>query len=103
MSRIIVAKIDVMKIDKAKLFPGKNGAKYLDVVLRENKDGEDQYGNHFMVCQSVSKEEREAGTRGAILGNGRYVEGAPKKEAVKPRQKAVAEEAPAVGEDDVPF
>jgi hypothetical protein len=66
---MIKVKINVMKVDKNKLFVGKAGAKYLDVVLIANKDGRDSFGNDGMVVQDVSKEEREAGQRGAILGN----------------------------------
>lgn len=65
---MIAAKINVNLIDKAKLFPGQKG-KYLDIILLENRDGEDQYGNAGMVVQDTSKEERVADKRGAILGN----------------------------------
>ena len=71
---MITAKIDCTKIDKSKLFLGKNGAKYLDIVLIESKN--DQYGNDYMVVQSVSQEERAAGKRGAILGNAKILGGA---------------------------
>jgi len=63
----MVGKIDVTKIDKARLFQGKNGARYLDVALIETPNN--QYGDSHMIVQSVSKEEREAGVKGAILGN----------------------------------
>lgn len=66
----ITLKIDVTKIDKSRLFEGKNGAKYLDCVLIETPNS--KYGEDFMVCQSVSKEERASGTRGAILGNAKH-------------------------------
>lgn len=88
-------KIDVAKIDKSKLFEGKNGAKYLDVVLIDTPN--DKYGNSHMVVQSVSKEEREAGVKGAILGNAKEIGGksfAPK--ASKPSK-------PAPADDDIPF
>ena len=62
-------KIDVTKILKEHLFQGKNGAKYLDLVVWANKEGEDQYGNSHMVVQSIPKELRDAGQKGPILGN----------------------------------
>lgn len=68
MKQMIAVKIDTSKVDKAKLFVGKNGTKYLDVILIETPGG--KYGD-FMVVQGVSKEERAAGVRGAILGNGK--------------------------------
>lgn len=61
-------KIDVTKIDKARLFKGQKGT-YLDVTMFIDVDNPDQYGNNGMITQSVSKEERDAGTKGAILGN----------------------------------
>ena len=63
-------KIDVTKIDKAKLFQGKNGAKYLDMTAFIDIDVQGQYGDNGMIVQSVSKEEKDAGQKGAILGNG---------------------------------
>lgn len=67
MKKTISLKIDVTKIDKNKLFKGKKGT-YLDAVLFYNSE-KDQYDNNGMIVQSVSKEERDAGNRGAILGN----------------------------------
>ncbi len=69
---MITVKIDVTKVDKARLFEGKNGAKYLDLVLIERQD---QYGNDYMAVQGVTKEERLAGVKGAILGNGKHIGG----------------------------
>lgn len=63
---MISLKIDVTKIDKSKLFKGKQGT-YLDAVLIETPNN--QYGDDYMIVQSVSKEEREQGIKGAILGN----------------------------------
>ena len=100
---IIKARINVSKIDKSKMFVGKKGT-YLDITLLENKNGVDEYGNHFMVVQDVSKEEREAGVKGAILGNAKKLEprgqGAPR----QARQSAppVAGDGPPES-DDVPF
>ena len=64
---MMVGKIDVTKIDKARLFQGKTGARYLDIALIETPNN--QYGDSHMIVQSVSKEEREAGVKGNILGN----------------------------------
>lgn len=65
--KIIRLKIDVTKIDKAKLFKGEKGT-YLDCTLLYNSDA-DQYGNNGMIIQDATKEERESGNKGAILGN----------------------------------
>jgi hypothetical protein len=61
----------VSKIDKSKLFKGEKGT-YLDAVVFLN-DEKDQYGNNGMITQSVSKEEREKGGKGVILGNAKIV------------------------------
>ena len=83
MKRKIALKIDVTKIDKARLYKGAKGT-YLDAIYHYD-DEADQYDNHGMITQSVSKEERDAGTQGAILGNGKIVWS----EAVEP-QKGVS-------------
>lgn len=67
MSKLIAIKIDVTKIDKERLFQGAKG-QYLDAVVFVN-DEEGQYGDNGMITQSVSKDEREAGVKGNILGN----------------------------------
>lgn len=89
----IIAKIDVTKIDKARLFKGQKGT-YLDLVIIEKQS---EYGD-FMICQGVSKEERERGVKGAILGNGRYLKAktsqAPQPAVDTPEQ---------IQTDDVPF
>ena len=99
----IKAKINVSKIDKSKIFVGRQGA-YLDITLLENKNGVDEYGNHFMVVQDVSKEDREAGIRGAILGNAKKLEPLGRGAPQQARQSAppVAGDGPPKS-DDVPF
>jgi K+/H+ antiporter YhaU regulatory subunit KhtT len=67
------AKIDLTKIDKSKLFKSeKTGAIYLDLVMIESPNN--QYGQSHMIVQSVTKEEREKGIKGAILGNAKELE-----------------------------
>lgn len=61
-------KIDVTKIDKSKLFEGKKGT-YLDLTSFIDIDNKDKYDNNGFVSQSTTKEERDAGEKGAILGN----------------------------------
>lgn len=61
----IICKIDVTKIDKKHLFQGKKGT-YLDAILIEK---ESEYGDDYMIVQGVSKEQRDAGVKGPIIGN----------------------------------
>lgn len=104
MPEPIIFKIDVSKIDKARLFKGEKGT-YLDCVAWPTDN--DQYGNNYRVVQSVSKEERAAGTKGSIIGNGKFMQtrGAsapkPKKEAAKPAEKSEGWDDP--NSDDCPF
>lgn len=93
------AKIDVTKIDKAHLFQGKT-AKYLDLIFFENREGPDKYGNDGFIVQGISKEARDRGERGPIIGNWKRMANRSQE-----RQKpATAQpELPAEAEDDVPF
>lgn len=69
MSKIGVGvKIDVSKIDKQRLFKGEKGT-YLDATVFIDLDQADQYGHHGMVTQDVSKQEKDQGVQGPILGN----------------------------------
>lgn len=61
-------KIDVSKIDKALLYRGKKGV-YLDATVFMDPDNPGQYGDHGMITQDVSKEAKERGEKGNILGN----------------------------------
>ena len=65
-------KIDVMKIDKAHLYKGKSGT-YLDFAVWESTN--EKHGNSHFLTQDVSKEAREAGAKGAIIGNLKPVAG----------------------------
>jgi hypothetical protein len=62
--------IDVMKIAKAQLVQGKKG-KYLNATIFIDVDNADQYGNHGMITQDLTKEEKDRGDKGPILGNGK--------------------------------
>ena len=67
---MITCKMAVSKIEKERLFKGEKEI-YLDFVLIETANN--QYGNDYMIVQSVSKEESAQGIRGKILGNARIV------------------------------
>jgi hypothetical protein len=70
---MIRIKINLAKIDQTAVFEGKNGARYIDLTLMENKQGLDQYGNSHMCVQDLGKERRLAGEKGPILGNGKTI------------------------------
>ncbi len=91
---MISLSIKTEKIEKLHLIEGKNG-KILSVVLFENRDGKGQYGDDGYAVQGVSKESREAGTRGPIVGNWRFVGQGATSGNNKPKQE--------VEDDSVPF
>ena len=78
-------KIDLLKVTGAIKFTAKNGqehiaipasslymapkASYLDLDMRENRDGLDQYENTHMLTISPTKEQRLAKERTPIVGN----------------------------------
>jgi len=65
----ISIKLDVTKIDKARLFKGEKGT-YLDLTTFVDLDEKDQYENNGFISQSQTKEERETkAPHTPILGN----------------------------------
>lgn len=96
---MISGKIDVTKLDKSKFFKGKKGI-YADIVLIDTPNGE--YGD-FVIVQGVSKEEREAGVKGAILGNAKVFGGKPAEKPATQRPKQQANTDRDNSEDRVPF
>ena len=102
MAKPITLRIDVTKIDKAHLFKGKSGT-YLNVVIWPNKDGTDQYENTHYAVQEISREARESGQKGAIIGNAKVPqESAPSKPAQRP-SKPKDPDLDADEEDSIPF
>ena len=70
MAAIATLKIDVSKIDKSKIYKGKKGSYYtFTIKINDNS----KFGNNIMIVEDTSKEERDAGEKGAILGNGSVV------------------------------
>ena len=69
MSKVGVSlKINVSQIDKMRLFKGQKG-QYLDCTVFIDLAELDQYGNSGMITQDVSKDEKQQGVKGNILGN----------------------------------
>jgi len=87
--------INVTRVLKEHIIAGKNG-KYLGLAFFEN-DKPDQYGNDGFVTQEISKEARESGEKGPILGNWKY---AKKKPAPARKPEPPADEPK---DDDIPF
>lgn len=92
---MIVIKIDVKKIDKELLFRGERGV-YLDLKLMDRPD---EYENDGYVVQNPTKEKREAGVKGPIIGNWRNIETAKPKPKPAPQKTTPSFEEM----DDIPF
>jgi hypothetical protein len=110
MAKIAIAlKIDVTKLDKARFYKGQKGT-YADLNILVDLDQTDDYGNHGFITQSVTKEEREAGVKLPILGNGKiYWRDQVQQQGYQPppAQQQQKQNAPPVpppaDDDDLPF
>ena len=60
--------INVSKIEKARIIKGAKG-NYVNLTTFIDLDEKDQYDNNGFISQDVSKEEREQGEKGPIIGN----------------------------------
>jgi hypothetical protein len=108
MKQTIDISIDVSKIDKTALYESpKTGKKYLSmsVLIREDKD---QYGNDGFIVQKISKDRKDAGERGPILGNCKIMDwDAPKRsQHGEAKANGYAPQANAQDDDDsdtIPF
>jgi hypothetical protein len=102
---ILRGKIDVTKIDKDAMFKGEKGT-YLDITI-VLKDEPDQYGNDGMITQDLGKDRREAGERGAILGNAKWVKRDDAPKASRPGGISAKPQLPTSGaafkDDEIPF
>ena len=86
---IIKLKMNVKKINKERLYVGEKGT-YLNAVLIEKPN---DYGDDGFICEDVSKEERQQGVKGTILGSWKIVSGKPR----------TADQATEENADGVPF
>ena len=91
-------RIDVTRIEKARLYAGAKGT-YLDLTTFVDTEEKDQYENNGFISQSVDKEEREQGVQTPILGNVKvfFTDGAQSApQCSAPQSKTVIDE-------DIPF
>lgn len=103
-----LASIDVTKVEKEHLQPDKQTGKPRWLNLMIYWPGEvDKFGQEARITQSVSKEKREAGVRGPIIGNVYAPKDGVKTKPKKAEQTHFDEAAKAftktTPEDDVPF
>lgn len=115
-------KLNLLKVTGARKFTAKDGSEhvaipatslymgkgaYLDLDMRENRDGEDQYGNTHFIAISPTKEQRMAKEKTPIIGNAKTLTfgDAPQQPQ---RQQSVSTQKPASDAfddevDDLPF
>ena len=104
MPRPIKIKIDVTKIDKAALYHGEK-AIYLDAVAWPNKNGVGKFKDTHYLAQELSRERRDAGEKGAIIGNMTVPDEEQPRQETRPVRQQKMDQAfpPEVEEDDIPF
>jgi hypothetical protein len=91
-----------VEITDSKLFEGKNGDIYLDFALIPAKKS--NYGETHFISHDISKDQRDAGKKGNILGNA--TESGPKQESAPAQSKPRPKPTPPPQEDideDLPF
>jgi len=98
--------IDVMKIDKSRLYHSKKtGAKYLTMTAFIDIDEKDQYDNNGFISEKQTKEESDSKTYTTILGNCKvFWSNAPV--PAMPEQPQATANPPAIPAhefDDIPF
>lgn len=69
LPKALTSSIDVTKLDKNLLIPGKNGALYANLRFQNTPDS--NYGDDYLVAQQGPKGEDGKKIDGPILGNAR--------------------------------
>ena len=108
MSKIGVnLSIDVKAIDKARLVAHTNGKTYLNMTAFIDPENPGQYGDHGMITQDVSKQEKDQGVKGPILGNVKVFwkenQQQVQQQGMQQAQQAVEAPAQESFNDDIPF
>lgn len=100
---IIAIKINVNEIDKSRLFEGRGGKKWLDLIMIPSPNS--QYDDSHFVTQSCSKEEREQGKRMPIIGNAKVLKSgsASPQRRQEPTERQMANQSDDDLDSDVPF
>lgn len=102
MADFITASICVSDIPREAIKVGKDGKKYISIVIAPNKDGENKYGNTHHIYMSQTKEERDAKAERTFIGNGKAYQ--PQQSApVTAEQVAEMPAMSAEDADDLPF
>lgn len=66
---MIKISVNLSKLPKEKITTSKTGEKWINLILWENRDGVDKFGNTHSLTVSKSKEEKEQPN--VYVGNGK--------------------------------
>lgn len=106
---LINISLDLTKIDKSRIREGKNGQKYISLVVASNQQP-DQYGNTHSVYHSQTEDERKSQAKRIFCGNGKeytFNKQQPPQQQYNqapPQQKYQQQyQAPQTNNDDLPF
>jgi hypothetical protein len=108
MSKLgISLRIDVTKIDKARLYAGDKGT-YLNITTFIDPHNPSEHGSHGFITQELTKEERDQKVQLPILGNAKVFYN---QESVNPHANGVQQANNQLNEpaqndfddDDIPF
>jgi len=82
----IQVSVELRKVDKSRFYDDQKRGKILDLILIETPNS--QYSD-YLVKQSQSKEERERGEKGEIIGNAKILQrrsgGRPQRQRSQPQ------------------
>lgn len=70
--KIILASINLNKINKSKLIKGKDGNEYLNISIICN-DSENEWGKDVTITEGQSEQERKDKVKKNFIGNGKTV------------------------------
>ena len=102
MSKPIKLRINVLNIAKQHLYKGAKGT-YLDCVAWPSKTA-GQYGDTHYIVQELSRERRDAGEKGAIIGNMTVPDDEqPRQESRPVQRQATIDTVFTADSDDIPF
>lgn len=106
MPRPPTGKINVTRIDKSLLFKGEKGT-YLNIAIFPNKNGVGQFGDTHFIAQEVTKEQRDSGIKGPIIGSFTMPEEAPPPQTYRKPQGGRGANVPPPSQNeedsDIPF
>lgn len=104
LPKVIALEIDVTLLDQMRFkeFTRKKSGKIAKMCKLTLIHRPDDYGNHYIATQSVTKEERAEKVRLPILGNGKVLVSGDQGKAPSGRGSAPAQQQDGGG-DDVPF